>query len=239
MGIVGRGLHPLHFLAQPAFPQRRTNAGETCATPEARVAFFNTFGWPKPDNICPDNFTIEPFELERGIVLDDWKDGQPDAWDYEQVVKDNQVTVDWDDTLVDGDGNKTPAGEFAGWGLYWKNGTIHIGRTAETIARKAAALFVSLWLRGVSASFADTLMDGHICFLERQENRSLTFLAEIDTGDMTGWRYFRFTREGFCEHEPFGDMSSGQDLEQRTIEALDPQPDEEIIVTFTKRKKQP
>jgi len=28
-------------------------------------------------------------------------------------------------------------------------------------------------------------------------------------------------------------------LEERIIEALDPQPNEEIVVTFTKRKKQP
>ncbi len=30
------------------------------------------------------------------------------------------------------------------------------------LARKAAALFVELWLRGVSASFADKLMEAYI-----------------------------------------------------------------------------
>jgi len=171
--------------------------------------------------------------------LDDWVDGKPDAWDFEAVLKEHDVEVEWCDTLVDCDGNRKPAGEFAGWGLYWKNGTIHIGRTTATIARKAAALFVSLWLRGVSASFADKLMDGFIVYLERQENRMLAFLAEIDVWQHDCRPYFRFTREGFCEHEPFDDMTCGWHLQQRIIEALDPQPDEEIIVTFTTRKRQP
>jgi len=57
---------------------------------------------------------------------------------------------------------------------------MHVDNTTETIARKAGALFVSLWLRGVSASFADHLMDGFVVFLERQENppsRTLTTVA--------------------------------------------------------------
>ena len=80
--------------------------------------------------------------------LDDWEDGHPDAWDYDAVLRENGV-------VVDGNGNEHRAGEFAGWGFYWKHGAIHIGRTTEIIARKAAALFVSLWLRGVSASFTE------------------------------------------------------------------------------------
>lgn len=71
--------------------------------------------------------------------------------------------------LVDGNGNEHRAGEFAGWGFYWKYGAIHIGRTTEIIARKAAALFVSLWLRGLSASFSDKIMSGMIWFWELQE----------------------------------------------------------------------
>ena len=172
-------------------------------------------------------------------LLDDWKDGKPDDWDYERVLADNQVTVEWCDQMTSDDGKtfeKMPP-EFCGWGFWWKHGCIHIGQCSETIARKAAALFVSLWLRGVSASFTDKLMDGFIMWLELQENKRLGFLAEIDKGDMTGWPYFRFTREGFCEHEPFDDMTCGWHLQQRIIDALDPQPDEEIIVTFTKRPK--
>lgn len=53
--------------------------------------------------------------------------------------------------------------------MSWKHGTMSVGPTSEIIARKAAAMFVCLWLRGFSASFADKLMDGFICFLERQE----------------------------------------------------------------------
>ena len=101
--------------------------------------------------------------------LDDWKDGKPDAWDYEAVLKENGVTVEWCDELIDGNGNKHRAGEIAGWGFYWKHGAIHIGRCSEQIARKAAALFVSLWLRGVSASFCDKIMSGMIWFWELQE----------------------------------------------------------------------
>ena len=97
--------------------------------------------------------------------LDDWVDGEPDAWDYEAVLRDNGVVV------VDGNGNEHRAGEFAGWSFPWKHGAIHIGRTTEIIARKAAALFVSLWLRGVSASFCDKIMSGMLWFWELQEGR--------------------------------------------------------------------
>jgi len=30
----------------------------------------------------------------REIKLDDWVDGHPDAWDYEAVLRDNEVDVD-------------------------------------------------------------------------------------------------------------------------------------------------
>jgi hypothetical protein len=40
-----------------------------------------------------------------------------------------------------------------------------MGTSSEQIARKAAALFVSLWLRGVSASFCDKIMSGMIWFV--------------------------------------------------------------------------
>jgi len=102
--------------------------------------------------------------------LDDWANGKPDAWDYEAVLRDNGVVVEWCDTLVDGNGNEHRAGEFAGWGFCWERGAIHIGRTTEIIARKAAALFVSLWLRGVSASFCDKIMAGMIWYWQLQES---------------------------------------------------------------------
>lgn len=102
--------------------------------------------------------------------LDDWTDGKP-GWDYEAVLRDNSVTVVWCDTLVDGDGGEYPCPpDLCGWSLGWANGTIHIGQTTEVIAREGAALFVSLWLRGVSASFCDKLMDGYISHLELQSS---------------------------------------------------------------------
>ena len=103
--------------------------------------------------------------------LDDWVDDHPDAWDYDAVLRENEVIVEWCDTLVDGNGNEHRAGEFAGWGFYWKHGAIHVGQCSGQIARKAAALFVSLWLRGVSASFCDKIMSGMIWFWELQDRR--------------------------------------------------------------------
>jgi len=73
---------------------------------------------------------------DRLPLLDDWVDGKPDAWDYEEVLRENEVEVVWCDTLVDDCGNGSPAG---------------VGRLghpqrspSKTIARRAAALFVSL-----------------------------------------------------------------------------------------------
>lgn len=168
-------------------------------------------------------------------ILDDWVNGKPDAWDYEAVLHEHNVTLHqdmgrWDESPA---GHSSEWVECAEWAMSWKHGCMFIGPTTEIIARKAAALFVSLWLRGVSASFADKLMDGFICYLERQENTSLTFLAEVDTGDMTGHRYFRFTRDKFCRRETFEFHA-----EEKIIQALGyVADDEEIIVTFTKRKK--
>jgi hypothetical protein len=97
----------------------------------------------------------------RSIKLDDWVDGKPDAWDYEGVLSEHAVTVKtWDDE--------------DGWSLTWKHGTIYIGEASEVIAKKAAAVFVSLWLMGVSASFADKLMAGYIMYLELQEDARKT-----------------------------------------------------------------
>lgn len=126
--------------------------------------------FPCPD--CTIDQVVPRVEelLKRRITLDDWVDGHPDAWDYEAVLHDNEVIVEWCDQMTsDGETFEPLPVSLCGWGFYWKHGAIHIGQTTETIARKAAALFVSLWQRGVSASFCDKLMDGFIIFLERQE----------------------------------------------------------------------
>lgn len=98
-------------------------------------------------------------------------DDHPD-WDYETVLRQNEVAVEYSDTLVNGHGCKHPAEEWVGWSMSWKYGVIFIGQTTETIARKAAAMFVSLWLRGVSASLADKLIDGFIFIRDRRRFRS-------------------------------------------------------------------
>ena len=89
-------------------------------------------------------------------LLDDWVDGKPDSWDYEAVLKENDVTVEL-------------GGDFRY--LTWERGAIQIGRTTEVNARKSAALFVSLWLRAVSASFAVKLMHGYLVWLGAQDER--------------------------------------------------------------------
>ena len=162
--------------------------------------------------------------------LDDWKDGQPDAWDYEAVLRDNEVTVAWSHQFVDGEGTVTEAPpDLCGWSFSDKSGFIHIGRTTEIIARKAAALWTALWYRRVSASLCCRLMEGYIEHLELQENRRITFLVEADP---TLAPACMFTRENFCTGDPL------HAIEHRILEHLGPvAEDEEIICTFTKRKK--
>jgi hypothetical protein len=80
-------------------------------------------------------------------VLDDWVDGVPDSWDYEGVLASNEVNVER---------------------LEGRHGIrgFQVPTDNEEHARKAAALFVELYLRGVSASFADKIMDGFLFYLE-------------------------------------------------------------------------
>jgi len=161
----------------------------------------------------------QEFARSQMPLLDDWVDGTPDAWDYEAVLRENSAEVEWSDNVD-------------GWNLTWKHGYMFIGSTAETIARKAGALFICLWLREVSASFADKLMDGFVVFLERQNETALSFLAETDSYS-DGRPFFRLTRENFISREAF------TNVEWRIIETLNVQPDEEVLVTFRKGKKHP
>jgi hypothetical protein len=205
-----------------------------CTTAAGRQTFLESRGLLQTTNLDAQDFTVTAFKLADGFpVLDDWTDDGPDSWDYEAVLRDSEVTVAWGDKLVDGEGNvsECPPG-LCGWDMSWNQGCIYIGHTTEIIARKAAALFVSLWLRGVSASFADKLMDGYIVFLERQESTSLTFLAEVDSYP-DARPFFRLTREGTLPLQ----RDAFTNVEWRIIDALAPAADEEIIVTFTKRKK--
>jgi hypothetical protein len=92
--------------------------------------------------------------------VDDWTDEGPDSWDYEAVLTKYGVTM------------CAPIEEFTGdtWTLSWHNGCMGIDTLNEKHARRGAALFVELWNRGFSASFADKLIDGYLRFLELQED---------------------------------------------------------------------
>lgn len=96
-------------------------------------------------------------------VIDDWD------FDYEKILTENEVQVEWSDIVVDNEGHEFHEPSIAGWGFLWKYDAIHIGKTTEEFARKGAALFISLWLRGFSASLCCRLMEGWISHLELQE----------------------------------------------------------------------
>ena len=79
--------------------------------------------------------------------LDDWAGGKPDAWDFEAVLKENGVVVEWCDTLVDGNGNEHRACESAGWGFHWKHGAgqadlvVSCGDVADQVILEAAEAY--------------------------------------------------------------------------------------------------
>ncbi len=210
-----------------------------CATPESRLEFWYNFNDPHPAHITASDFRVEPFPLLRGKpLLDDWHqtvDGKyHPGWDHEKVLTDNNVTVEWSHQMTDGEGTVSECPpDLCGWAFSWKHGAIHIGRTTEAIARKASALFVRLWQLGVAASFCDKLMDGFICYLERQENTSLTFLAEIDRNAKGAFAGIQLTREGMFDQCFLDDLTN----EKEIIDTLAPAEDEEVIVTFAKRKR--
>lgn len=172
----------------------------------------------------------QAFARKHMPPLDDWVDGKPDAWDYEAVLTENDAKVVWSNTVVDSEGNHTTSEICAGWHFTWKYGAMFIGDVRETVARKAAAMFISLWLRGVTASFADKLMYGYLVFLERQEETVVGFRAGV-VFDTLESPFFLLTREEMPNCKSFTPHT-----EKKIIEALDVQPGEEVIITFRKRK---
>jgi hypothetical protein len=112
-------------------------------------AYNEMAGWVRRAEVAEGKL----LETERRPKLDDWTNGEP-GWDYDAVLRGHGVQVTQDES---------------GWSLSWEHGCMHIGKTEWRIAREAAAVFVSLWLLGVSASMADKLMDGYIAHLERQQ----------------------------------------------------------------------
>ena len=93
---------------------------ETCGTPTPFTGTRRCNNCWEVERRLPD-YTKSPkawdFVRQHIPKLDDWVDGHPDAWDYDAVLRENEVIVEWCDTLVDGNGNEHRAGEFAGWGF--------------------------------------------------------------------------------------------------------------------------
>ena len=138
--------------------KKETTPCETCGAPTIGTKLCNNC-WEVESRL--DQYMRSPKGREviqdKLPTLDDWVDGKPDAWDFDAVLRDHNVMVE----------RAVPADH--GWNLGWKHGTMSIGTDSEVHARKAGALFVELWLRNVSASFADKLMDGFLFYMEFQE----------------------------------------------------------------------
>lgn len=163
----------------------------------------------------------QEFARSKMPLLDDWVDGTPDAWNYEAVLTENGAVVEWSKGVVDEDGNRTTSEFLAGWSLSWKHGSMFIGGTSEIIARKAGALFICLWLRGVSASFADKIMDGFVVFLERQDYMTSGTMAKIVRRMSCMPDYLHVSLGSFAE-------------EDKLLRAMGLQEDDQVGVTIRK-----
>ena len=108
-------------------------------------------------------------------------------FDHAQILRENEVTVEWCDTVVDTEGN-TKKSPIPGWGLSWKHGWIHIGPCPEQRACEAAAMFVHLYLKGVSAQLSSQLIVAYAFIGEYREAIEMYegLIRDIET----------FTREG-------------------------------------------
>ncbi len=95
--------------------------------------------------------------------IDNWPE-----WDYEAVLRENEVEVVWHRDYW--------------YSMGWRHGSMGINADDETIARKSAAIFVSLWLRGFSCSFADNISHGFAMWLELQ-NQRYSFELTKELGD--------------------------------------------------------
>jgi hypothetical protein len=97
-------------------------------------------------------------------------------WDSEEILKENDVEVNWSDKMIDGEGTVSTCPWGGSWALIWKHGVIDlggIGEEYEEIARVGAALFVTLWLKGVPAHMADMLAGNYVYLEWRHEQRKL------------------------------------------------------------------
>ena len=58
--------------------------------------------------ICPTTSrSPNGWDFVRKLIphLDDWVDGHPDTWDYDAVLRENEVQVEWCDQVIDGRGH--------------------------------------------------------------------------------------------------------------------------------------
>lgn len=88
------------------------------------------------------------------------KDECPDFsdHDFEKILQWGNVEVKYNDKFVGSDGEVTSHPELASWVMSWGHGVISfdsLDKDEEHLARKAAALFVYLWCKGVDAMYAD------------------------------------------------------------------------------------
>lgn len=74
-------------------------------------------------------------------------------FDANEILAKHDAEVTWWDTVVDNEGNESES-PIPGWGLSWKDGAIYIGPCKEVKAREAAAIFIILWKKDVSAQMA-------------------------------------------------------------------------------------
>jgi len=70
-----------------------------------------------------------------------------DDHDFEKILEWGKATIENCDHPT--------TGESEGYTLSWKNGFIHLDVDKEEQAKKAAALFIYFWTRGIHAAYAE------------------------------------------------------------------------------------
>ncbi len=109
-------------------------------------------------------------------------------FDPQEILAQNNVEVTWWDSVVDDYGIVKKEGAVKGWGLSWKHGAIYIGPCLKHKAIEGAAIFVLLWLKGVSAQMATQLIIAY-AFIESYHDAIETYSGFINNIE-------HFCREG-------------------------------------------
>jgi len=99
--------------------------------------------------------------LESQLKKDECPDFEHN--DFEPIIEWAGAKVWWSDVAYHSDGAVVHNPTHASWGFSWENGGISWDSLHEDneknkiIARRASALFIYLWCRGIAASLADNL----------------------------------------------------------------------------------